>query len=134
MRIGELAAELGVSPKALRFYEERGVLPPARRGANRYREFGPEDVARVRVLIGLRRLDVPLDEAAELASLCAAGECQRVAEELRGLIAERRGQIARRSVELQALDVELARLDDALGSGAPPRSLISIARKEEQHV
>lgn len=133
MRIGELAAELGVNPKALRFYEQRGMVPPARRGAHRYREFGPEDVARLRVLIGLRRLEVPLEEAADLATLCAAGQCDRVADDLRGLIAVRRAQIARRSAELASLDGELARLDAALASGAPPRPLIQV-RKEAQHV
>lgn len=134
MRIGKLAAELGVSAKALRFYEERGLLPPPIRVANGYREFRPADVARLRVLVGLRRLDVPLDEAATLAGLCAAGECDRVADELRGLIAQRREQIARRSAELATLDDELARLDAALVSGEPPRPLIQIARKEDQRV
>lgn len=134
MRIGELAAELGVSAKALRFYEQRGALPAARRGANGYREYGPEDVTRLRVLTGLRRLDVPLDEAADLALMCAQGECGRVADELHRLIATRRAQIAERSDELATLDTELARLDAALVSGAAPRPLIQIARKEDHHV
>ncbi|MGI5127503.1 MerR family transcriptional regulator [Pseudonocardia sp. CA-107938] len=58
MRIGELARRTGVSVRALRFYEERGVLQP-RRTANGYREFDPaavQTVGHVQLLLsaGLR--------------------------------------------------------------------------------
>lgn len=134
MRIGELARELGVTTKALRFYEERGLLPRPARVANGYREFGADDVARLRVLIGLRRLDVPLAEAAELANLCADGQCDRVAEGVRSAIAARRAQIAHRSAELAGLDAELTRLDAALAGGAAPRPLIQVGGKEVDDV
>lgn len=49
MRIGEVARELGVTTTALRFYEERGLLAQPARVANGYREFGPDDVARLTV-------------------------------------------------------------------------------------
>ncbi|MEV8271640.1 MerR family DNA-binding transcriptional regulator, partial [Microbacterium oleivorans] len=42
MRIGEVAAASGVTTKALRFYEERGLLPQADRATNGYRDY-PED-------------------------------------------------------------------------------------------
>jgi DNA-binding transcriptional MerR regulator len=130
MRIGELARRLGVTTKALRFYEDRGLLPRPTRVANGYRDFGAEDVVRLRVMIGLRRLDVPLTEAAELAGLCAGVQCDRVAAGVREAIAGRRAEIARRSAELISLDRDLARLDAALAAGAPPRPLIELARKE----
>ena len=130
MRIGELATDRGVNPRTLRFYEQRGSLPPARRTPNGYRQFDARDLDRLRVLIGLRRLDVPLDEATEIAALCAAGECGRVVGALRSAIAGRRSQIARRSSELTSLDAVLVALDQALVSGAAPRPLIQIAGKE----
>ncbi|MEV0645898.1 MerR family transcriptional regulator [Phytomonospora sp. NPDC050363] len=46
MRIGELAERTGVSIRSLRYYEEQGLLKPAR-GANGYRDFSAEDVNRV---------------------------------------------------------------------------------------
>lgn len=130
MRIGELATQLGVTTKALRFYEERGMLPRPPRAANGYRDFRADDVSRLRVLIGLRRLDVPLVEAAELAGLCASGQCDRVADGVREAIAARRVVIARRLAELAGLDRDLARLDAALAAGASPGPLIQVARKE----
>lgn len=50
MRIGDAAAAAGTTPRALRFYEERGLLPPPSRSATGQRQYGPRDVARVRVI------------------------------------------------------------------------------------
>lgn len=46
MRIGELASASGVSARALRHYEEQGVLAPGRTRAG-YREYSASDVVRV---------------------------------------------------------------------------------------
>ncbi|WP_432103565.1 MerR family transcriptional regulator [Streptomyces sp. bgisy091] len=46
MRIGDLARETGVSRRLLRYYEEQGLLQPARLG-NGYRDYAATDVARV---------------------------------------------------------------------------------------
>lgn len=53
MHIGEFAARAGVSARALRHYEQQGLLVP-QRDANGYRRFGDEDlttVARIRVML-----------------------------------------------------------------------------------
>ncbi|TYK44506.1 MerR family transcriptional regulator [Actinomadura decatromicini] len=53
MRIGELARRTGVSERALRYYEEQGLLRPERRPSG-YRVYGEADVAavrRIRVLL-----------------------------------------------------------------------------------
>lgn len=47
MPIGRLASVTGVSVRALRYYEERGLITSVRQ-ANNYRAFAPETVARVR--------------------------------------------------------------------------------------
>ncbi|MBW4716756.1 MerR family transcriptional regulator [Saccharothrix obliqua] len=47
MRIGELARRAGVSERALRYYEEQGLLTPERRPSG-YRVYREEDVAAVR--------------------------------------------------------------------------------------
>ena len=60
MQIGELARRLGVSADTLRFYERSGVLPRPPRGENGYRDYGPADADRIRLMLDLRRLDLPL--------------------------------------------------------------------------
>lgn len=42
LRISELAQATGTSPKTIRFYEEVGLLPPARRAENGYRLYDDE--------------------------------------------------------------------------------------------
>lgn len=62
MRIGDAAAAAGTTPLALRFYEERGVLPPPPRTAAGQREYGPDDVARVRVVRELLALGLTVED------------------------------------------------------------------------
>jgi DNA-binding transcriptional MerR regulator len=66
LTIGRLAALTGVSAKAIRYYEEIGLLPQPPRGANRYRRYGPADVNRVRLLKRIRLLGAPLSLARPL--------------------------------------------------------------------
>src|SRR5436190_3029243 len=96
MRIGQLAEEVGVSTDTVRFYERSGWLPRASRRDNAYREYGNADVEHLRLLIDLRRLDVPLEDAARIAGWCHSGHCADATAELPRLIGERRAAIARR--------------------------------------
>ncbi|MFZ3474533.1 MerR family transcriptional regulator [Streptomyces sp. 4.24] len=50
MRIGEAAAAAGTTPRALRFYEQRGLLVPQGRSPAGQREYGAADVARIRII------------------------------------------------------------------------------------
>jgi DNA-binding transcriptional MerR regulator len=57
----EAAKQLGVSPKALRLYEERGLLRPARSLAG-WRAYGPDQLARATEIVELRALGLSLAE------------------------------------------------------------------------
>jgi DNA-binding transcriptional MerR regulator len=121
MRIGELARAVGVSTDTVRFYERSGWLPRADRADNSYREYGMADVEHLRLLIDLRRLDVPLEDAARMAGWCHSGHCGDMTAELPRLIGERRAAIADRIAGLQALDRRLIELSGHLER--PSRSL-----------
>lgn len=114
MRIGELARELGVSTDTLRFYEREGWLPRPERADNGYRTYRAADVDHLRLLLNLRRIDLPLDEAAQLASWCHAGHCEATSASLPALIATRRSEVQARIVELHRLDERLAELEGHL--------------------
>jgi len=115
MRIGELARQVGVSTDTVRFYERSGWLPPASRRDNDYREYGDPDVEHLRLLIDLRRLDVPLADAGRIASWCHSGHCADTTAELPRLIGARRADIADRIARLEALDERLGGLERHLG-------------------
>ncbi len=124
MRIGELAQQVGVSTDTVRFYERSGWLPRAARRDNTYREYADADVEHLRLLIELRRLDVPLDDAARIASWCHSGHCADTNAALPELIARRRADVAERMAGLQALDARLAALERHLGH--PGRALVML--------
>ena len=128
MRIGELARQVGVSTDTVRFYERSGWLPPASRRDNTYRDYGEPDVEHLRLLIDLRRLDVPLDDAARIAGWCHAGHCADTSAELPRLIDERRADIADRIAGLQALDARLAQLVRHLSRPRRPLAVLDGAR------
>jgi DNA-binding transcriptional MerR regulator len=111
MRIGELANRLGVSGDTVRFYERAGWLPSAPRQDNGYRDYREEDVEHLRLLVDLRRMDLPLDTAARLASWCHSGHCEETTAELPRELAEKRREIADRIDNLRSLDGRLAQLE-----------------------
>ncbi|MES2210982.1 MAG: MerR family transcriptional regulator [Chloroflexota bacterium] len=130
MRIGQLAEQLGTTPNAIRYYERSGILSAPRRSANGYRAYDERDAERLRVLVGLRQLDLPLAQAAQLSSLCADGRCAEVSEELRSAITDKRVELAKRITELRYLDQRLAHLDGRLVTGEPPKTLITIGKED----
>ena len=111
MRIRSLADRLGTTPHAIRYYERHGFLPAPARTGNRYRQYSDSDADRLRLLLGLRQLDLPLEQAAELAAMCAEGRCDEVSVELRAAIGEKRAELRRRLQEMSYLDRRLAHLE-----------------------
>lgn len=62
MRIGDAAAAAGTTPRALRFYEQRGLLPPPSRTASGQRRYGPREVARVLTIRRLLSLGLTIED------------------------------------------------------------------------
>lgn len=65
--IGDLAGEFGISTRAIRFYEIKGLLNPRRVGANRV--YTKRDRARLLLILRGKRLGFSLDEVAEYLDL-----------------------------------------------------------------
>jgi DNA-binding transcriptional MerR regulator len=108
VRIGELGERVGVSTRALRHYEELGLLS-ARRRANGYREYDEHDVAVVAEIRRLVDLGFALEEARPFveclrAGFPSGGSCPASQEVQRRKLAEVDEWIAR----LQLVRAELA--------------------------
>jgi DNA-binding transcriptional MerR regulator len=127
VRIGELAREVGVSTDTVRFYERSGWLPRPARRDNTYREYGPADVEHLRLLIDLRRLDIPLEDAARIAGWCHSGHCADTTTELPALIEHRRAEVADRIAGLEALDARLADLQRHLTGARRSLTMLDVA-------
>ena len=69
--ITDLSREFAVTPRTLRFYEEKGLLNPKRSGKNRIYSVG--DRTRLRLILRGRQLGLSLEESAEVIGLYAPG-------------------------------------------------------------
>ncbi|WP_232835261.1 MerR family transcriptional regulator [Actinocorallia populi] len=130
MRIGELAERVGVSTRALRYYEQQGLIS-ARRGPNGYREYDESDVRLV----------------AEIRSLLASGfsledtrpflECLRAGHEEGGScpesVAVYRRRLAEIDAEIRSLIRRRAELSEQLGNVCPGCVLPLERRDDHSH-
>ena len=73
--ISELAREFGITPRALRFYEDKDMLHPARDGMTRV--YSHRDRARVTIIVRMKRLGLPLADIREILDLYGLGDNQR---------------------------------------------------------
>ena len=65
--ITELSREFGITPRAIRFYEDEGLLAPTRAGRNRV--YVKRDRARLRLILRGKRLGLSLAEIGELLDM-----------------------------------------------------------------
>ena len=104
--IGELAREFGITTRAIRFYEDCGLLEPARSGRNRV--YSARDRTRLRLTLRGKRLGLKLAEVKELVDMY---ETRRdTGPQLRrflGVLARHRAQLEQRLGDLQATLAEV---------------------------
>lgn len=73
--IGELASEFDVTPRAIRFYEDHGLLTPRRAGQRRI--YSPRDRTRLKLTLRGKRLGLTLSEIRELVDMYEPGRDER---------------------------------------------------------
>ncbi len=81
--ISELAAQLDISPRTIRFYEEKGLISPRRTPGNQ-RVYTPKDRARLKLILRGKRFGFSLDEIAEMIGTPDAdmGEVEQIRKSL----------------------------------------------------
>src|SRR5690242_3296112 len=97
MSIGEFARRSRLSAKALRLYDELGLLPPARVDEDSgYRFYEPAQLEQARLIASLRELRIPLSEIKAILPLEPAQAAVRVRELWAAMDAEHTARRARR--------------------------------------
>lgn len=108
LRIGQIAERTGMSPKALRLYEVRGLLAPDARSASGYRLYGTRALARLAEIAVLRRAGFTLAEIDALLLREAAATAL-----IEARIVALRHEVSNRSAALATLEQAWRRLDPA---------------------
>lgn len=99
--VGELADDLGVTTRTLRFYESQGLVKPERSGANRL--YRARDRARLRLILRGRRFGMSLDECREIVDMYdgAASSERRQLETLLARLDEIASDLRQRQADLR---------------------------------
>ena len=104
--ISDLARELDVTTRAIRFYEEQGMLVPERRGQERI--YRPKDLVALKLILRGKRIGFSLAECKTLIELYdpKAGN-QKQLNIMLQMIAERRQQLEQQLLDIQQMQLEL---------------------------
>ena len=127
--VGELADDLGVTTRTLRFYEAQGLVKPERQGANRL--YRARDRARLKLILRGRRFGMTLEECREIVDMydgAASSEVRQletllarldeVAADLRARQDDLRRTLSEVTVVAQQCRTRLAELGGAEGTDA----------------
>ena len=108
--ISELAREFEVTPRAIRFYEDQGLLAPRRDGQRRI--YTPRDRTRLKLTLRGKRLGLTLSEIRELIDMYEPGRDERpqlkrflaVLESHKAGLLQQRADIQAQLSEIQAFE------------------------------
>lgn len=104
--VTELAKDLGVTPRTIRFYEDQGLILPQRAGTTRV--YTHRDRARMILILRGKRLGFSLKDIKEFLDLYVVDTTQ--VEQLRVLVNKVRGRIAQLEDQFQAVQTSLDEL------------------------
>nr|WP_207753806.1 MerR family transcriptional regulator [Pseudoflavonifractor phocaeensis] len=91
-QIHELAKLFDLCPDTLRYYEEKGLLHPAR-GENRYRRYGIQDVCTLNIIRALRELDLPTRTIRDYLERRSVGETMALLDREEELLDRRMAEL-----------------------------------------
>ena len=104
--ISELAREFEVTPRAIRFYEDQGLLAPRRDGQRRI--YTPRDRTRLKLTLRGKRLGLTLSEIRELIDMYEPGRDERPQlERFRQVLENHRKSLLQQRADIEAQLAEI---------------------------
>ncbi|MCH7550448.1 MAG: Cu(I)-responsive transcriptional regulator [Proteobacteria bacterium] len=110
MNIGEAASESGVNAKTIRYYESIGLIPPAIRAENGYRNYSPIDIETLKFIQHARRLGFSVKDVGGLLELWR--DKSRTSADVKALALKHISEVEKRIAELQSIRKTLIDLTD----------------------
>jgi DNA-binding transcriptional MerR regulator len=104
--ISDLARELDITTRTIRFYEEQGMLSPERRGLERV--YSARDKVTLKLILRGKRIGFSLAECRDLIGLYdPSGDNQKQLVTMLDKITERRAQLDQQLLDIQQMQLEL---------------------------
>ncbi len=110
MNIGTVAEKSGVPAKTIRYYESIGLIPPATRAGNGYRNYDRADVETLRFIQRARRLGFSVKDVGGLLGLW--WDMQRASADVKALALSHIEEVDRRIAEMESIRRTLIDLTD----------------------
>ncbi|MEQ8955607.1 MAG: MerR family DNA-binding transcriptional regulator [Gammaproteobacteria bacterium] len=105
--IGDLAREFDVTPRTIRFYEEKGLLAPAREGTARI--FNAADRVKLKLILRGKRLGFTLEQSRDIIGMYEPNTGnKKQLETLLGTIQEKRSLLLQQKREIDSMLKDLA--------------------------
>jgi len=99
--ISELAREFDVTPRAIRFYEDQGLLAPKRDGQRRI--YSPRDRTRLKLTLRGKRLGLTLSEIRDLIDMYEPGRDERPQlERFLAVLEEHKASLVQQQADIEA--------------------------------
>jgi DNA-binding transcriptional MerR regulator len=108
MRIGELGEKADLSPKAIRYYEDIGILPEPERTASGYRDYDESALQRLRFIKAAQAVGFTLGEIREVLAFGDRGEAP--CDHVRQVMEERIRNLSHHIRGLEEMRRQLQRL------------------------
>ncbi|WLI79004.1 Cu(I)-responsive transcriptional regulator [Kosakonia sp. H02] len=111
MNISDVAKRTGLTSKAIRFYEEKGLVTPPLRSENGYRSYSQQHLNELTLLRQARQVGFNLEECGELVTLF--NDPARHSADVKARTLQKVAEIERHISELQQMRVQLLALADS---------------------
>ena len=108
--ISDLAREFALTTRAIRFYEDCGLVTPSRRG--RARVYGERERVRIKLILRGKRLGLALAEIGELLDMYEIGRNERAQlSRFLSLLAERRARLLQQKEDIDIVLAEIGGIE-----------------------
>ena len=112
MRIAEVSKQFDISADTLRYYERIGLLSHVHRNESGIRDYGEQDLARIRFVKCMRGANVSIEALLEYMELFEGGDATLGAR--KAILEEERERMAEMQAGLDRLDYKIAHYEDLI--------------------